>query len=266
MKIVKIKYDLELLKCIKNKQIVVYVDSLDMLECKFAEAKQNNHVVAFVALLPYTSISQIELKREWAEIPLVIYAYNIGDYDTFFENIEKFKAQDIRIYLHSRSSNFFTDLKIMSSLGIDCGVFFEEGVRVDDEKLLDLASYYYISPVPHATIEPFEFILRHIRDEENVTFDNVYFDNPLLYTDVSSKLNLEQVDLNNDCFDLKMQLYYKHFMNLDECSKCPAFKICNHKMLFKLNSCSETMNEIFEYAEMKNNMKKQQPIKKICQL
>ena len=264
MKIITLKYDLNILKSIKNRQIVVYVDTLDSLEYKYAEAKRNNSVVAFVVSLPYTSVSQIEFKEEWAEIPLVIQAYNIGNYDHFFFKVNAIRHLNVRIYLSSTSSTVFSDLKIMSSLGVDCGISLEPDSKIEDDKLLDLASYYYMSPAPHATMEPFEFILRHLRDENNESFDNIYFKTPLLYTEISTETDVEGFE---DNFKLKLENYYNHFMQLDDCAKCPAFKICNRKMSTILSSCSETMNEIYEYAEMRQNMNdNHQSPKTICQL
>lgn len=264
MKIITLNYDLELLKSFKNRQIVVYVDTLDSLEHKYAEAKRNNNVMAFVVSLPYTSVSQLEFRTEWAEIPIIINAYNIGDYELFFSKVNAIRRLNMRIYLSSSSSTVFTDLKIMASMGIDCGILLDDGVKVDDEKLLDLASYYYMSPAPHATMEPFEFILRHLREESNESFESVYFKNPLLYTDAKSVLN--ETELVDD-YELKLQHYYNHFMTLDDCSKCPAFKICNRKVSTVLSSCSQTMDEIYEYAEMRQNMNNnQQSPKSICQL
>lgn len=264
MKIITLKYDLELLKSFKNRQIVVSVDTLDSLEHKYAEAKRNNNVIAFVVSLPYASVSQLEFREEWSEIPIVINAYNIGDYEQFFYKVNAIRRLNMRIYLSSSSSTVFTDLKIMSSLGVDCGILLEDGVKIDDEKLLDLASYYYMSPTPHATMEPFEFILRHLRVESHESFESVYFRNPLLYIDAESALN--ETELVDD-YELKFRHYYNHFMTLDDCSKCPAFKICNQKVLNMLSSCSQTMNEIYEYAEMRKDMNdNQQSPKTICQL
>lgn len=152
----------------------------------------------------------------------------------------------------------------MSSLGVDCGISLEPDSKIEDDKLLDLASYYYMSPAPHATMEPFEFILRHLRDENNESFDNIYFNTPLLYTEISTETDVEGFE---DNFKLKLENYYNHFMQLDDCAKCPAFKICNRKMSTILSSCSETMNEIYEYAEMRQNMNdNHQSPKTICQL
>jgi hypothetical protein len=121
-----------------------------------------------------------------------------------------------------------------------------------------------MSPAPHATIEPFEFILRHMSDEDNKNFDSIYFKDSLIYTEIGSETCRESFE---DDFKLKLDTYYNHFMKLDDCSKCPAFKICNKKMSLILSSCMETMNEIYEYAEMRQNLNNnQQSPKTICQL
>lgn len=267
MRILTLKYDKEILNAIQDKCVVVYTDSLDSIILKYAEAKRNKDVLAMVVSLPYTSISQIDFKPEWAEIPMVINVYNIGDYYSFFSKINSIKHLNVRIYLSSKSHSVYTDLKVMASVGIDCGIILENGIKLDDEKLLDLASYYFMSPVCHATIEPFEFILRHLSSEKNEGFDNVYFDNPLSFKYIKKIDDLEEADSDELAFERKMQCYYKHFMDLDECSKCPAFKICDHKMISKLESCSKTMNEIFEFAEIRNNMNNNQTkTKTICQL
>lgn len=266
MKTLKMHYNVDLLKALKDQKILVYIDSLDYLEVNYTEANRNNSVVAMVASLPYTSISQIDFKDEWSQIPLIINAYNIGNYDSFFHKVNSIRHLNVRIYLSSKSPNVYTDLKILSSIGIDCGIQLEDNCKIDDDKLLDLASYYYMSPARHATIEPFEFILRHLRDESNESFGSVYFDNPLQFLEVHSCEDVINDQLEDD-FDIRMQVYYNHFMDLDDCSKCPAFKICNHAMESKLTSCSTTMNEIFEYAELRNNMNSNQDTPKtICQL
>lgn len=267
MKTFILNYDTDLLKSLKDQKIIVNIDTLDSLESKYTEANRSNHVIAFVVSLPYTSVSQIDIKEEWSQIPLIIRAHNIGNYDLFFHKVNAIKHLNARIFLSSKSQTVFTDLKILSSLGIDCGIQIEDNVKIDDEKLLDLASYYYMSPVRHATIEPFEFILRHLRDESNESFSTVYFENQLQFLKISSAEDVVLEESEEKEFDVKMDTYYKHFMELDNCSKCPAFKICNRQMESKLNACSVTMNEIYEYAELRNDMNNNQDTPKtVCQL
>ena len=94
-----IEYDEELLKAVKNCQIVVKIDSLEQIEYKYSEAQRNNSVVAMCVQLPFTSISQIDFKKEWSQIPLIINAINIGDYDLFMFKVDVIRSLNVRIFL-----------------------------------------------------------------------------------------------------------------------------------------------------------------------
>lgn len=265
-KIIVIDYDEQILRNLNNRHIIVCADTLDHIEHKFAESRHNNMVMAMCVNLPYTSISQIEFKKEWEQIPLIIYAYNIGDYNTFFSKVDLIRMLNIRLFLCNDNSSIYTDLKIMASLGIDCGLLMGKEIIMNDESFLDLASYYYMSQALHATIEPFDYILKHLMDEKSDDFRNVYFDNPLLFTHINSINDIKLEEIGNDDISLKLETYYQHFIDLDNCSKCSAFKICDKHMQNKLSECQNTMNEVYEYAELRNEMNKQNNPKTVCQL
>jgi hypothetical protein len=125
-----------------------------------------------------------------------------------------------------------------------------------------------MSPIPHATIEPFEYILRHISDEANVNFNEVYFRDEFTYKYLSTidDLKVLQMEEFNDS-EYKIKNYYSHFLQLDNCSKCPAFKICNKQMQKCLYDCQKTMNEIYELAELRNELNNNNVKNKtVCQL
>lgn len=269
MKYIVSKYNQKILGTIRSQKLIVNIDSLSSLEMVYRDVIRNNQVIAIVVNLPYTSISTIDYKTEWEQIPLVIKAYNIGNYNEFFSKIEFIRQLNIRVYLSNTSDTVCTDLKVLSSLGVDCGILIEDNHIMEDDKLLDLASYCYMSPAAHATIEPFEYILRHLSDENITNFNAVYFRDPLLYTEVNTVEDATMFEsiTSEDDFREKMDCYYKHFMDLDECSKCAAFKICNHQMKNKLEDCKKTMNEIYEFAECRNELNNNTAKQKtICQL
>lgn len=237
-----------------GRPIIVKIGTLDIVEKGYSRYSRDNEVLAMFIDMPFTSISNIDYKKEWENIPLVLKAYNIGDYNILLDKINTIKSLDIRFYFSNSSPSICTDLKFLASLGIDCGMFMEDDIKMDDDKFLDLASYYYMSPVPHATIEPFDYILKHLNDESTDNFDNVY-------------VNVESSTRGDDEFDSKYNDFYIHFMDLNACSVCPAFKICNKKMQNKLNNCKEVMSEIYEYAEIKDELNANTyKTKKICQL
>ena len=267
-KVLVFEYDEKLASLLMNERLVIKVDSLVDIQFKYKISIRKNEVLAMVVSLPYTSVSQLEFKLDWEEIPMVLELYNLGDYILFLEKVDIIKHLNIRILLNSKSESLYTDLKILASLGIDCGIKIESGHIMDDEKILDLASYYYMSPVPHATIEPFEYILHHVNDESNTNFNEAYFCNPLLYKSLFSIDDLEglHTEENNE-WEIKLKDYYSHFIQLDDCSKCPAFKICNKQMQKCLYDCQKTMTEIFELAELRNEIiNNNKKVKTICQL
>ena len=267
-KILVMEYNEDLLRSLKGQRVVVQINTLEQLESRYSESQRNNEVVAMCVRLPFTSISQIDFKQDWSQIPLIIYAFNIGNYDSFFRKVNLIRSLDLRIYLSNESETSYTDLKVMSSLGVDCGLYMAPGKKMSDDSFLDLASYYFMSPVPHATIEPFEHILRHLDVEKSEGFKSVFFEDPLKFTLISSLDIFDECEHNNidNDFAIKIKEHYQHFIDLDECAKCPAFKICDKQMFQKLNECQKTMNEVYEYAELRNSINSKQETKIICQL
>ena len=266
-KIYVIDYDENILGALKNKRLVVNLNSSIDILSQYKNCIRNNEVIAMILTLPYTSISQLEFDVNWEDIPLIVKLYNIGCYEFFLTKTSMIRSLNIRFLLSCKSEAVCSDLKILASLGIDCGIDIETGCVLNDDKLLDLASYYYLSPVQHATIEPFEFILRHVVDEVNSNFNEAYFNNPLLHKRICSTADLNSFceEKEND-LNIKMDTYYSHFMQLDECSKCSAFKICNKQMKDCLSDCQHTMAEIFEYAELRSEINNNKVVKTICQL
>lgn len=261
------KYDEAMLKIIKNQHIIVFVETLDNIEQKYAESQRNNNVISMCVNLPYTSISQIDFNENWSQIPLLIFAYNIGDYNLLFSKLNIIRSLDVRLFVSNDSDTAFTDLKILSSLGVDCGLKMNTRTLMDDDSFLDLASYYFMSPVPHATIEPFNYILRHLTVEASNGFNGAYFEDSTLFAHITSIDDYKEREKEEmDSLQLRFPDYYQHFIDLDRCSKCSAFKICDRKMSNRLKNCENTMNEVYEYAEMQNEISNRNIPKRVCQL
>ena len=157
----------------------------------------------------------------------------------------------------------------MASTGVDCGMWIES--PLNDEKFMDLASYNYISPVRHASIEPFDNILKNLYSENHETFDAVYFKDGTKFIQIDKDTDLSFLDMSEEeefeqNVQCKMESHYSHFMELDKCSKCQAFKICNHKLEELLTNCEDTMEEVYEYSEMRHGMDTNNSHKTVCQL
>lgn len=238
-KISIIDCNIDTLPSTRGERLVVKINSLEDIVAKYTEFASVNDIVALICDIPFGAISQIDFKDEWCNIPIIIRLFNVGDYDVLLHKLDTIRNLNIKFYLNNSSSTIFTDLKFLASLNIECGIRFTNNVMMKDEDFLDLASYYYMSPVPHAIIEPFAYILSHLRDESYVNFDEIYFEN-------SSEISHD--------FQTKYLHFYKHFIDLDECSKCPAFKVCDKRMNERFDDCKAVMNEIYEFAEIRHEL------------
>lgn len=194
-------------------------------------------------------LSDITFDESWQEYHGAIKVCGLGDLITVFHQTMWLQKLDIRIYLPTDKPENYAHLKILASLGVDCGLWLDETTPICDENFIDLASYSFMSPVPHAQIEPFEYIISHINDEKNIR--------PLdLYAPYETIENVEVA------FQTRMNTYYNHFMELDKCSKCKAFRICSGCLEKKLSDCEQTMSEILEYVVCGNRLRKED---RVCQ-
>lgn len=274
MKTIIFNYSHALIEKISGFHIVARFHDVASLMQNYLSCQQQNHVDAFLLDMPLSSLSQINFNEMWEEInaPLVLNVYNIGDLDSVFHCLELLKMLQMRVFLSSTFEDNYYGLKILSSLGVDCGLHIQHGKLISDELLTDLASYYYMSPVPHAKIEPFDFIATRITDEKNLSFNHVYFKDDSCYTFLDEELKLHSSETGKYICLLseydeekeyeqnvsqKMATYYSHFLDLDRCSKCSAFRICSGMMNGMLANCEETMSACLEDCLVFHKMQKQ---------
>ena len=272
MKTVIFDYSPTIIDKINGLHVVVRFSDVASFMQNHLSCMQHNHVDAFVLDLPLSSLSQIEFNEAWCEIhsPLSLIVYNLGDLNTIFQQLEMLKQLEMRIFLSSSFKDNYYGLKILSSLGIDSGLYIQAGKSIDDELFTDLASYYYLSPVPHAKIEPFDYISTRLTEEKNLSFNHVYFKDNTCYLLIDEDLKLyssetgEYLCLLSEYDDekefevqvsQKMDTYYSHFLNLDKCSKCRAFRICSGMMNEYLSCCEESMCSCLEDCLAFNNQR-----------
>lgn len=219
--------------------------------------KENNRLDYIWLDIPSTNLSDIEFRPEWEGTPITIHAAGLGEIYKTIASMGVMSRLDLRIFLSSKNADYVASLKILSSLGINCGVLFD-GEKLDDDEFMDLASYAFLSPVMHAGIEPFDFIKRNVNSSTNPDFSSIYFDDPQKYLIAQNDLSVHEPGEEEE-FQSRYDRYYSHFQNLDECSKCPSFKICNRRMKQYFSDCKEVFATIYEYVELKSgrNMNQQ---------
>ena len=163
--------------------------------------------------------------------------------------------------------NLVTLLKVLSSCGYKSGIKLDCNSVISKEDFIELATYSYLSPVPHAHIEPFGFIQQEIRDKIKYvdvnkfyyyapdTFAYIAMDGGVYLKSEFSELNkrlcdsaedLSHINYSDISMEYKKLRFYNHFDAEDECSKCANFKICSGFYKNRFEDCRETMSSIYE--------------------
>lgn len=189
-------------------------------------------------------LSDVDFDESWREYHGDLKVRGLGDLITVLHQTVWLRGLDLRVYLSNDRKENYAYLKILASLGVNCGLWLSEITPICDESFVDLASYYFMSPVPHAQIEPFEYIISNVNDEKNIRVLDLYA--PLTIAE-----NLEAAS------QTRINVYYRHFMELDKCSKCKAFRICCGCMENILSDCEQTMSEVLEYVVYGNRLRKE---------
>lgn len=163
--------------------------------------------------------------------------------------------------------NLVTLLKVLSSCG------YKSGLKLDDEKIInkddfiELATYSYLTPVPHAQIEPFGFIQQEVLNKmKYVDVNKFYFNAPDTFAHVGldggiylkcelmgsqrricdSVEDISQINYSDISMEYKKLRFYDHFDTENQCSKCANFKICSGSYQNQFEDCQETMSMIYE--------------------
>lgn len=277
-------YSQALTERLSGYSLIPRVENLCNIDEIVTEVQKNNQLFCIWVDCSLMSISDLDFECVKTDTPIILYAYNIGDIFKTLYKVDLIRNHNIRIFLSSDSKENFHSVKILSSLGIDMGILLDSK-HIDDDLFLDLASYALLGQVPHASIEPFDYIWRNILQEHNLDIDTIFFNNPQKYIYINDRLDFSfsLEDLNKSCFagnlaaidhidfntevEQKLNRYYSHFFALDKCSKCPAFKVCDRKSIAVFNNCQEVYSTIYEYAEIRSNNESQNHnTRSLCQL
>ena len=264
--------------------VIPRVKCLEDIDSAVMETGKQNQVYCVWADCSLMSISDMRWETVQTDMPIILYAYSIGDTFRVLMEIERLRRLNIRIFLSSTCQENFHAIKVLSSLGVDAGILMDAR-HINDDFFLDLASYALLSNAPHASIEPFDYIGRNVTQSENLDIRTIYFDNPSKYIYVNENLDfafseealmnkdyvgnlsdMTEIDFNTET-SVKLDRYYSHFISLDDCCKCPSFKVCDRKSQTVFTDCKDVYSTIFEYAEISNSQRREpQRKKRLCQL
>lgn len=163
--------------------------------------------------------------------------------------------------------NLVVLLKILSSCGFKSGLQIVNDNIINKDDFEELATYSYLTPVAHAQIEPFGYILQEVSDKRKyVDLNTFYFNSPDTFVHIehdgsvllksefpefqkvlcSSVEELDRIDFSEISMEYKKLRFYNHFDSEDKCSKCANFKICSGYFMNRLEDCKGTLSSIYE--------------------
>jgi hypothetical protein len=213
MKHILIIKDVKQLERLKNKTIVVETDSVDAIESIAKTVKTNNFLFC-IKIRVKQEITTIPFKKEWRKIPLAIYPDGLGAVRDLMGLLTLLKTLNIRFFLDGAMKQNYEAVQILSSLGIFSGIIINESA--DWKKLTNLMYYALYSKVPHAPIEPFQYLYSIYTENSFANYDTVFFNDPSVFRYLDDE-------------DQVAKSWRKSFREVTSCSACAGWQICMGK-------------------------------------
>jgi hypothetical protein len=257
-------YDPSLIGTFRGREIAVRVDSPSLV-AKAAEAvaTSQNHLIC-VILDTVQPIEALPLEDGWKAIPLLLMAPAVGRFRHVVKKLQALRELNIRVYLPA-NSHTIRDVRILSSTGIHCSIVFARS-GIDWEELSDIMTYALCARVPHAPLDPFDYILRHYDPRAHLKWGRVFLDDPEHYFHLNRDGNValsrqEAVagrfvgcidDFENaDCPELnrRSQAWSRNFLENTVCASCEGFKLCLGKFIpedGRADGCSTFFSEMID--------------------
>lgn len=251
----------KLLAKLRQKAIVIHTNDLNIIRYIDKEVNKSNKLHA-IKIQTEKPLSAVAFSEDWKNIPLAIYSPEFGIYKDFLHQLHLIRKLNVRIFLSSHHDFNFIALRILSSLNISCGLYFDEGPQNWDA-INDLMHYAIYSTTKHAPIEPFDYLAFHYEPSEYTDYSFVYFDNPTKYLHINDKeqialtekdllsnnfidegiCSLDNISENKKYLDFT-NIRYDIMLRMNECAFCPAFRICLAKFA-DLDNKNETCKIFF---------------------
>jgi len=236
-------FDTTLLAKLKRRKVVVHTEDQDTLTAISREAGKTNDLYA-IKLVISNPLSSIIFREEWQSLPLALYAAEFGEYKELLPQLERIRKSNARFFLSSQHDFNYTGLRILSSLSIPCGIFFNGGT-INWDLLNDLMHYAIYGRIKHASVEPFNWLAEHYEPAGYTDFNTVYFNHPERFIHINryEQMAFSAQDLSAGNFigeglenlaaicekaksEDHLSFRYDIMLQMNECAYCPAFRIC----------------------------------------
>jgi hypothetical protein len=259
----------KLITGLNKRALVITTDDFNILNYIENRVNTGNKLHA-IKIRTDKALSDIDFREEWEKIPLALYTPDFGAYKNFLHKLNTLRKLNIRIFLSSDNDFNFTALKMLSSLNINCGLYFDNE-PFNWELINDLMHYSVYSNTRHAPVEPFAWLTTNYEPAEYNDFSSVYFNDPsrFLYLNEKEQIALTEKDfLNNNFIGEGLNALenitgnknyidsqntrYEIMLRMDECAFCQAFRICQGKfsdLANKNETCKPFLSDLLDAAD-----------------
>ena len=279
-------FDEKLLSRLKNERIAIVTNGFEQVHHICESFNDNGNTLHCLVIHYSGSVVSIPFHENLKNIPMAIFANELGPFKEIMARIHMLRELNTRIFLNSDNKANYTNLHILASLGVDCGIFFGEN-EIDWSALNDLMTYAIYAKVGHATIEPFMYAVKHYSPDKLTDFGTVYFENRESYLHIDKDENIAHTskDLKAGKFiatgvealsQIRENKFYQDaeyawqefFLNENPCAYCQAWRICVGKFTetFEKNpGCRQFFIDLMDAADFYRTAESKNKKKEIWQ-
>ncbi|MBF0465763.1 MAG: hypothetical protein HQK88_09965 [Nitrospirae bacterium] len=236
-------FDKALIDRFRNETLVIRYDAFSEIIAVANAVNENNRLHCIMINYP-KKLDSLTIYEEYADIPIALYTPGIGEISDFIKKIKMFRKLNIRVFLPESDSETFSGLRILSSLGIACGIVFDRK-NPDWESVNDLMHYAVYGMVSRGQIEPFGYLLLNYERGKYIDYGAVYFNDPERYFHISSFGILS-------LFHERLLSREDFFLKPEGCAYCQGWRICLGKFPDSSNQkygCQKLFVDVLEAAE-----------------
>ena len=265
------EFDKTLLDQLHNKCVVVKTSDCERIHDILQHVTKRNIRLHCILIEHNGSLASVPFHESWRKIPMAIFANVMGSFKEIMGRLPILREHNLRIFLNTDNKENFTSLHILSSLGIDCGVYFGDNEKIDWDSMNDLMTYSVYGKVGHGTIEPFYYTVSRYNPANLTDYSMVYFDNPRQYLHIDKAqnialtashlkegkyitqglTNLNQPDINDKIEDYLLS-WQEFFLKEDGCAYCQGWRVCMGKFsetYIKNQGCRQFFVDIMDAAD-----------------
>jgi len=238
--------NLNLLAQLKGERIVVETDNIELIK-EIKDAVLVHNFLFCIIVRAEQMITKIAFKKEWKNIPLVIYPNGLGAIDDLIAGLPLIKKLNVKFFLNGAKKENCKAVQTLSSLGIYSGIVIDE--NADWEKLTGLMNYTLCEKVMHAPIEPFQFVYEMYNRNVLVDYGRVFFDDSEQFVGVDEAFFC--TEKHRGVTEKHRENRQRFFYEPTTCAACEGWRIClgKYAALEDKSGCQKFMANLLIVVE-----------------